>query len=342
VLSNAAVANDRALVTNSIPPRFLRYLRGRGVDVEPFIRRFGFPEDVESRQDVRTRLDVLIAFSEECEAVLKDPMVGLHVAESLGVGGYGLLEFVARSSPTMRHAVQQMVRYLALVEDAVSPRVAEVRGDAVLEFGVPRQAQGLGRQLNEYILCVMLRQGRLMMQADWPLKSVWFAHDAPSDVTGLVAFLGTAKIEFGARSNGMRYDATLMDLVMPAADAALHAFLEEQARGKLLDQPGDSVVKRVRDTLQQGMAGGNIQIERVATALHCSGRTLQRRLTDEGTSFQAVLDDVRHEQALVLLEGSKRSVAEVAFMLGYSDLGPFVRAFKRWTGRTPAEHRARA
>jgi len=66
---------------------------------------------------------------------------------------------------------------------------------------------------------------------------------------------------------------------------------------------------------------------------------VKHRLADEGTTFQKVLDDVRHELALELVRDARRPLGEVAFLLGFAELSPFLRAFKRWTGKTPAEYR---
>jgi AraC-like DNA-binding protein len=78
----------------------------------------------------------------------------------------------------------------------------------------------------------------------------------------------------------------------------------------------------------------------IARELAMSVRTLSRRLVDDGTSFRAVQDDVRHKLAVALLSDAKVSIAEVAFFLGYAEPAPFHRSFKRWTGKTPQAYRA--
>ncbi|MBK6533536.1 MAG: helix-turn-helix transcriptional regulator [Deltaproteobacteria bacterium] len=80
-------------------------------------------------------------------------------------------------------------------------------------------------------------------------------------------------------------------------------------------------------------------LKRVAAQLRMSERSLQRRLADEGESFDAIVDALRRDLALRYLADPKIAVAEVAYLLGYSEPSPFHRAFKRWTGRTPAEAR---
>ncbi|KIG13523.1 Transcriptional regulator, AraC family protein [Enhygromyxa salina] len=80
----------------------------------------------------------------------------------------------------------------------------------------------------------------------------------------------------------------------------------------------------------------------IADKLHMSGRSLQRRLHQEGTSFTAVLTDLRRDRALRYLKDRRISISEVAFLLGYLDVSAFHRSFKRWTGTTPQEYRLTA
>jgi AraC-like DNA-binding protein len=89
------------------------------------------------------------------------------------------------------------------------------------------------------------------------------------------------------------------------------------------------------------LASADVSIDRVATALDSSARSVQRRLQTEGTSFQRVLDDTRKELALEYLDDPTKPIAEVALLLGFSDQTAFHRAFVRWTGRTPGDVRRR-
>ena len=99
---------------------------------------------------------------------------------------------------------------------------------------------------------------------------------------------------------------------------------------------------RVRERLTQVMTSGtSTSLEDVANYLGMNIRTLQRRLTEEGTSYQAVQTKLRRELACAWLEQPSLAVYEIAYLLGFSDRASFHRAFKRWTGETPAEYRWR-
>jgi AraC-like DNA-binding protein len=103
----------------------------------------------------------------------------------------------------------------------------------------------------------------------------------------------------------------------------------------------DSSAHRVRRILADALADGEGQatLAAVADKLHMSERSLQRRLADEGLKFDALLDELRRELAVRYLQDRKVAIAEVAYLLGYSEPSAFHRAFKRWTGKTPSELR---
>ena len=127
---------DKNYVTNTLPPRLLRYVKKKGGDVAALIRRFELPDDVMDRTETRMRADQFVDLMDAAATTLGDPDLGIHLAQAVNLGDYGLIEFVVRSTPTMRDAIQQTVRYMSLVEDAVTTRLGEVRGDAVFDGSV--------------------------------------------------------------------------------------------------------------------------------------------------------------------------------------------------------------
>ncbi|HYU16716.1 MAG TPA: helix-turn-helix transcriptional regulator, partial [Candidatus Acidoferrum sp.] len=91
----------------------------------------------------------------------------------------------------------------------------------------------------------------------------------------------------------------------------------------------------------QGQARGFPRASEVARRLHVSTRTLKRKLAEQGTSFSSILGDVRRQRAMLLLDNRELAIAEVATRVGYTEVPNFTRAFRKWTGTTPAAYRAR-
>ena len=109
---------------------------------------------------------------------------------------------------------------------------------------------------------------------------------------------------------------------------------------KRLDR-SDTVTGRVRRLLESRIGREGIGLEEIAVEIHMSPATLRRRLDEEGTTFRAIVDELRRELALRYVAEPRVAIGEVAFLLGFSTQSAFGTAFRRWTGSSPIEHRAR-
>src|SRR5690606_31337430 len=138
---------------------------------------------------------------------------------------------------------------------------------------------------------------------------------------------------FGAGETVVRLSRAALDVRLPASDGRLRVVLERAAATVLARvPPAPSLTTRLREILSEELRGGQPTLERAAKRLALSPRTLGRHLQAEGTSFQDQLAALRCELAREYLESQRLSVAEVAYMLGFSEPSGFIRAFKRWTG----------
>lgn len=152
--------------------------------------------------------------------------------------------------------------------------------------------------------------------------------------------------DFAADDNCVRFSRELLERPVPAADPLLSRVIERHAEALLAARPlpAETTVARVRrlpcESLGQDEAA--VTLAGIAERLRMSERWLQRRLADEGQTFDALLDELRRELASRYLADKKLAIAEVAFLLGYSEPSAFHRAFKRWTGKTPSQARQRA
>ena len=143
---------------------------------------------------------------------------------------------------------------------------------------------------------------------------------------------------FGMRCNALIGDYAGLDDPLPRADSTLCDLLDQHAQALLDRLPrSDSFADRVRAAIANELTAGDPTAEHVSEALGMSTRTLRRRLKEEGTSHQHVLDEVRNELARSYLGEGKLGITEVAFLLGFSDASAFHKAFRRWTGRGPGD-----
>jgi AraC-like DNA-binding protein len=324
---------------SQILPIFLARLRSAGFDTA----KLGFDADLQSGPgdvpEVSIPLQRFRDIGDTLAESFGDPYLGLHTAAVLPRGAYGLVEFIFRSAPTPREALDRLVRYVPLFNNLLTFTVVTQGGDVLVEARIAGEPSCLGRQANEFMLAIFFKIGREIAGESWCPRRVWFAHAAPEDPAELARTFGGAAISFGAGANGMCFDVSLLDRTIPTADVALYTFLDRQAAERVAALGPDDELEVVREKLRISLQKGEPSIQRVAKLLGVSTRALQRRLSERSTTFRALTDEVRSALAQMYLLDHKRPLTEVAFLLGYSDFRAFARAHKRWAGKTPAESR---
>ncbi len=322
----------------------LAYLRRRGVDVSEFARRFALPGSAEAAAELVVPISKLCAFFDAAERAAGDPCLGLRMAAEFPRGAWGLAEFCARAAPNVREALRRIARYAPLCDDLTVLSFAEGPDGGALEHRVRGQPLGLGRLGNEFLLAAVLLQVRAHANAPCAPERAWFAHPEPSDEVELARAFGTTHFAFGAPTSGAFFAAAALDVPFASSDPALLALLDSYAEEAIAKRPrGGRPFGDVRGGIGSALRGGRApSVEGVARALGLSARTLQRRLFEEGTSFQREVDAVREELARAYVLDETASLDEVATSLGYADPSAFVRAFRRWTGTTPGQFRAHA
>jgi AraC-like DNA-binding protein len=140
--------------------------------------------------------------------------------------------------------------------------------------------------------------------------------------------------EFGARVTSICIDRRELSTPIKTANPQLQAIVERYIELNT-PSPGPDTERRVHHTVAQIMRNSNATIEDVASMMHMHARTLQRRLTAEGTTFEKVRDDVRRSMAEIYLANDVVPLSHVAHLLGYANQSVLTRSCLRWFGKTP-------
>ncbi len=260
-------------------------------------------------------------------------------AERYAPGDYGLVGFVVMTSVTLDEALAHFIRYSALWTD--EPKFTRA-GSAIRATYQHRFRDGAGvRMATEAAFTELVHGARMLAQQPIVPRAVRFAHAAPGDVSALRAFFGCA-VELGAAENVLELEPADLALPVPRGDPQLGAFLRDVANQALAKREPDaaSLLDRARSIVAEELARGVPPIDVIAKKLAVSSRTLRRRLEEHGTSYRKLLDATREELARSYVRDRRIQLAEVAFLLGFSEPSAFHRAFKRWTSMTPAAWRA--
>jgi AraC-like DNA-binding protein len=203
----------------------------------------------------------------------------------------------------------------------------------------PGPPVGLGPQLNEFVLGLVLRVAREVVGIAWVPERTWFAHPAPTSARAIASYFG-GPVQHGASTSGIAIPEAIATRPFLSYDATLHerlgAHLEE-----LLPLRGTSqaLTARTRAEVAVRLGRAGVSVALIARTLGMSPRSLQRGLAAEGVTFADVVEGTRRSLAEILMSRAELSIEEIASLLGYAGLRPFARAFKRWTGRSPTRWR---
>ena len=152
-------------------------------------------------------------------------------------------------------------------------------------------------------------------------------------------YMLSSRIEFDCVTTRISWSRADIMEPLVTGDPALARVNDEQTQAYLNSFMSRSTSREVVDKIVEKLPDGPPNQQQIASALHVSNRTLQRKLKDEGTSFMDLLQDTRLQLARKYLRQPSRSVVETSYLLGFSEPSTFSRAFKRWTGVAPAEFR---
>ncbi len=313
-------------------------LRALGHDPAPLLAGVGVDPALLEEPDALVPMSAGVGLLALAEQRTGDSCIGLHVAEHAEPRTVDVHFYAMLSSTTLREAFERLSRYQRLINDTSRVELAEAPGGAVLRHSLPG-GLAVPRHAAEFIVAAWVRAGRLATGSDWSPSEVRFAHASPIDASEHARFF-RAPVRFATGENALVVPDSILRLPCTGADPMLASLVDRHAEERIQSHPPSAAVAdRVRLVLLDLFREGDPTAASVAKRLKMSLRTLNRTLAAEGTTYRRLLGQLRHEAAAQHLANPRTSIAEVAFLLGFSELSAFHRAFKRWTGKTPSEFR---
>jgi AraC-like DNA-binding protein len=318
----------------------LAYARARaaGVALDPILNKAGLTRQQVEDPSSRIGVHEQIRFLDLVGHALDDDLLGFHLAQAPDLREIGLFYYVLASSETLLEALQRAARYSSIANEGISLRC--IAGDAI---GTSFHYVGVSRHLDqhqiEFWMTALVRICRQLTGLHVLPSRVRLTHRRAWSEE-LASFLGD-NIELGATADDIAFPERIRHAPVVSADLHLNKLLRSYCEEALSQKRRDrgSFRSRVENAIVPLLPHGKAQAGEVARQLGVGQRTLARRLVAEEVSFSEVLENLRSDLANRYLADPELAVSQIAWLLGYRDVGAFSHAFKRWVGKTPGQAR---
>lgn len=320
--------------SKTVPPGFLIALGDVGVDIHQVAQSAGLESlqlEALSTAEAARLLDA--AFRTSGDATL-----GLRIGSVVKPELLGVVGLAAISAPTLGHAIARCAHYKRLFS-ALQVRIEEHTDGSVVRITHPQANQhSSARWQIDVELAFLTRFGTQMANPMVTPTRIDIQHPPGKISPEMYTELLGCPVQTGQSCDAIWYTSDALETPLLGASQEAHNLLVRSAEQQLetLDQ---DVVARVRSAIRELLPEGVATVRLVSKRLAMSERSLQRALSSEGTTFTSLLDEMRHIQAEHYLRDGRLSVIDVSYLVGFSHLNSFYRAFRRWTGVSPEAYK---
>ena len=315
-------------------------LQRLGLNVRAIAAEVGFrPFDLISPTD---RIDYRTAFRlAEVAYQRYGDTLALDLAALYEPGMFGAVDFLGQTSQTLGEAMSYVRAYEQTIQNVTRMvyRTDDERVVLTQRYDCPEPPPP---PVSEGVIAFLVNIARKLTGEALTLHSVAFSHSRPANPQPYLEFFGIEPT-WNAPDDGLVFESAALDLRMLRADAAIAGLLEDHVRGLAsIFEDGSALTRRVQNSINELLPSGRASAVAVAEALNLSVRSLQRRLAVEGTSFARVARDVRCRIAMRMLKDVSIPLEAIVERAGFQNRSAFNRAFKQWTGDTPANYRKKS
>lgn len=318
--------------------------RLHGLTRAELLAQAGVPDPLAGTgEDSRIPFTDFMRLCDSAETLLNDPDLALKVGQAIRPGHYGIHGHSVMSAPTLRDCLDRSLRYHALVHNG-GRNLLRFEGELAVmcyQSNLPDQA-GLGRFQNELCLSAWTAFARWVTGLEnHPAAWVSFSHPQPAS-TDLHQQLFRCPLHFSAPRTAAAFPAILLDLPNPQANPTVVRIMDDLSERALhnLDIGAEpDWLTQARRLIAQQLPQGLPTLHTLAAALALPPAALRQHLKQRHLLLSELLDDTRRQLALGYLRDPTLSLLDITYLLGFSEQSAFNRAFKRWTGSSPGQHR---
>jgi AraC-like DNA-binding protein len=321
----------------------LKNAAAMGIHTQEICEAAGLTPKTLEDPEARITFDCVETIWKEVALKTRDHNFGLHLGESIQryPGGDIVLSVMANCS-TVGDALDKFCCYHKIMSDAIQPKLDVKDKLACLSWETSNPRLRPSRHISEALLGIFMTILKGLSENSIRPVEVHFRHAAPQDISEHRRIF-QAPLLFDQQKDELVIEKDKLERPVFLANPQLLDTLERYALELIhkIYLP-DSFADKVIRLLGKRMQGEKPSIESIASDLAVSVRSLQKKLSREGTTFQQLLDYSRKEMAIQYLKNPQMTLCDIAFMLGFSEQSAFNHAFKRWTGKTPKEYSQKA
>lgn len=308
-----------------------------GVDPKPLFEQAGLPYTALDDANARYPVSATTRLWRLAVATTGDEAFGLSVAAHYTPTSFHALGYSLLASATLRDAFERIARYFQLSTDAGRFSLTLEGERYCLRLQPSRQLKPPPVETLDAYVYLFVRFCRIQLGRDYSPALIRLTRPRPKALAAFERRL-RAPLEFDAETTELWFECEAFERPLQSANPELARQNDEIVVRYLARFSRDNLRARLREALIERLAQGEPTAATLARALNLSLRSLQRKLAEEGTSYDAILTETRRELALSYLSERHHSVSEVTYLLGFADTSSFTRAFKRWTGQTPSAY----
>lgn len=266
-----------------------------------------------------------------------DPAFGVRTARFLHPSYFGALGHAWLVSLSLRSALMRLEQFQALLDENSNIRVRELPDRVHITYRTMRE-QTCREVLDDLHQAQLLAMCRLNFGANLEPVEINLSRTEPAEPGPWIEYFGPV-IKFDQPEVTLAFSNEQADTPLSVANPELVALHDESIRRHLLKLNQNNILNQSRMRLAEQLPSGRVTENDLARKLNMSTRTLHRKLRENNETFRSLLEQVRTDLAGRYIRNRNYNITEIAFLLGYTDISSFSRAFKGWFGHSPTEAR---
>ena len=309
-----------------------------GIDADEVLKRSGLQPERLYNTNLRTQFSAQPRFWQAAAELSGDPSIGLHVGEKMPAYKGQIIEYLFLSSANFGDGLRRIINYQRLVSDALQGQLVE--GAAPYLTGYFSEHRFVTSHLVEAMTLGLITCFKAVSDGNFNPEKILFRHSPNTDMAEYQRIF-QCQVEFNTKHFRLYFAKETLDYrSLNSVPELLNLHVKVANEHMALLQQQD-FLDDVNSTIASLLESGTVSLETVAAKLNLSPRQLRHQLKTAGTSFQQLLNHLRHSLARRLLSKTNEDISEIVYLTGFSEPSTFYRAFRRWEKSTPIEYRQR-